>query len=288
MSLAPTLAQRTHALLVLGRVSNLPTVWSNCLAAWLLGGGGRWQNFALLCLGATLLYTGGMFLNDAFDVEFDRQYRRERPIISGQVSVQFVWLASAAFLCLGWLAIFPLGTRAAVFAGLLLACIVAYNAVHKRTQLAPLLMASCRFLLYLVSASAAQFGAGRSVAWPALALFCYVVGLSYLARVESTGVIVSRWPAVLLFFPLLMAFIFGARTGAQFWVAAVAQSLWVLWCLTGGLPPARRFLNSGVAGLLAGIPLVDWLGVGCWPVFGLAFPICFLLALILQRVAPAT
>jgi 4-hydroxybenzoate polyprenyltransferase len=273
---------------VLGRVSNLPTVWSNCLAAWLLGGGGRWQSFALLCLGAILLYTGGMFLNDAFDVEFDRQYRSERPIIAGHVSAQFVWIASAALLSLGWLALLRLGFKTAAFGGLLLLCIVAYNAVHKRTQFAPLLMASCRFLLYLVSASAAHFGASRSVVWSALALFCYIVGLSYIARVESTGAIVSRWPTVLLFLPLLVTFIFGAHAGTQFWIAAVAQPLWVFWCLTGGLPPASRFLSSGVAGLLAGIPLVDWLAAGSWPGFGLTFPICFLMALILQRVAPAT
>ena len=29
-----------YALLILGRVSNLPTVWWNCFAGWLLGGGG--------------------------------------------------------------------------------------------------------------------------------------------------------------------------------------------------------------------------------------------------------
>src|SRR5437899_1088645 len=64
-----------RTLLVLGRISNLPTVWSNCLAAWLLAGGGPWSRFAILGTGASFLYTGGMFLNDAFDVEFDRKYR---------------------------------------------------------------------------------------------------------------------------------------------------------------------------------------------------------------------
>ena len=64
-----------RALLVLGRVSNLPTVWSNCLAGWLLGGGGEWGGFCWLCLGATALYVGGMYLNDAFDAEFDRVFR---------------------------------------------------------------------------------------------------------------------------------------------------------------------------------------------------------------------
>ena len=290
MSPGLPLAQRIRVLFVLGRISNLPTVWSNCFAAWLLGGGGRWQELLQLCLGATLLYSGGMFLNDAFDVKFDRQYRSERPIVSGQISLRFVSIAGAALLGLGWLALASLGASVAVFAALLLICIVFYNAVHKRTRLAPLLMASCRFLLYLVAASAAQAGASRLVLWFALSLFCYIVGLSYFARVESTGGIVSRWPSLLLFLPLVLAFTFGEASRPRLWVAAAVQCLWVMLCLNGALPKIRRFLRGGVAGLLAGIPFVDWLSVaGCISQTpDLVFPILFLFALILQRVAPAT
>src|SRR2546429_470557 len=50
-----------RTLLVLGRVSNLPTVWSNCLAGWWLGGGGNIDKLPFLLEGATFLYTGGMF-----------------------------------------------------------------------------------------------------------------------------------------------------------------------------------------------------------------------------------
>ena len=71
---------RLRTLLILGRVSNLPTVWSNCLAGWWLGGGGNTGKLPFLFAGTTLLYIGGMYLNDAFDVEFDRQHRKERPI----------------------------------------------------------------------------------------------------------------------------------------------------------------------------------------------------------------
>ena len=287
---APPLIERLRVLLVLGRISNLPTVWSNCLAAWILSGGGPLQPFLLLCLGATFLYTGGMFLNDAFDVEFDRKYRAERPIISGQVSLRFVWIAGGALLCLGWFALFRLSARTATFGGLLLICIITYNAVHKSTSLAPLLMAGCRFLLYLVAGSAAQAGAGSSVIWFASALLCYIVGLSYLARVESTAGIVSHWPAFLLLLPLVFAISYCGKPGAQLWAAVSIQALWVLWCLSGGYSSAKRFLSSGVAGLLAGIPLVDWLAVSCrLPVdLALAFPAFLLLALLLQRVAPAT
>src|SRR5213075_1303788 len=76
--------------LILGRVSNLPTVWSNCLAGWWLGGGGNSGMLPFLFAGVTLLYLGGMFLNDAFDVEFDRQHREERPIPSGRISLATV------------------------------------------------------------------------------------------------------------------------------------------------------------------------------------------------------
>lgn len=284
------LPQKMRVLLILGRVSNLPTVWSNCFAAWFLGGSGRGQDFALLCVGATLLYTGGMFLNDAFDVEFDRKYRSERPIVAAQVSLRFVWITGVTCLVFGWLALVPLGGRAATFGGLLLTAIVLYDAVHKKTTLAPLLMATCRFLLYLLAASAAQLGAGRSAIWFAFALFCYIVGLSYFARVESAGGMVSRWPAALLVVPIVVAILRSSRTAAPLWIALVVQPLWVVWCLTGGLRRGKQLLPGGVAGLLAGIPFVDWLAVGCCisPELALAFPGFFLGALLLQRFAPAT
>src|SRR5688572_13786957 len=98
-----------RALLVLGRVSNLPTVWSNCLAGWALAGGvpltadyrqmiDEPRNFLVLCLGASLMYIGGMYLNDAFDADFDRQHRRERPIPSGAIGVTAVWTLGTIWL----------------------------------------------------------------------------------------------------------------------------------------------------------------------------------------------
>src|SRR6186713_2936577 len=87
--------------LVLARASNLPTVWSNCLAGWLLGGGGDLIKFLWLCIGATFLYTGGMFLNDAFDADFDRQHRRQRPIPSGAITEREVWSSGLIFLGFG-------------------------------------------------------------------------------------------------------------------------------------------------------------------------------------------
>ena len=56
----------------LGRVSNLPTVWTNVLAGGILAGADPAHPLVLVpLLAASLLYVGGMYLNDAFDAEID-------------------------------------------------------------------------------------------------------------------------------------------------------------------------------------------------------------------------
>src|SRR5512137_991305 len=121
---------RFCTLLTLGRVSNLPTVWSNCLAAWMLAGGG--SRLGLLLASGSCLYIGGMFLNDACDVEFDRRHRQERPIPSGLISRGAVWRWAAGLLLAGVLLAIPFGGRALACALALLAAIVAYDLWHKQ------------------------------------------------------------------------------------------------------------------------------------------------------------
>jgi 4-hydroxybenzoate polyprenyltransferase len=115
---------RWRTLLILGRVSNLPTVWSNCLAGWWLGGGATVGKLPFVLAGATCLYLGGTFLNDAFDADFDRQHRRERPIPSGSISVETVRRWGLAWLALGMLSLFRLGMEAGVLGLVLLLCIL--------------------------------------------------------------------------------------------------------------------------------------------------------------------
>jgi hypothetical protein len=276
--------------LVLARVSNLPTVWSNCLAAWLLCGGRSWVRFGLLSLGATLLYTGGMFLNDAVDEGFDRRYRPERPIPSGLVTSRTVWALSFLWLGAGWAIFLFLGTAAIVMASLLFGTIVLYDIVHKRTILAPLLMAACRFLLYLLAASVVAQTLNPPVLWRSAALAAYIIGLSYLARGESTGALLARWTLALVFVPALVCLLHPASAGMNPWnvfAVVLVQVTWTIWCLWRPKPRLLSAIPQGVAGLLAGIALVDWLAaIG----FGLpcAFICLFLLAFLLQRLAPAT
>lgn len=58
--------------LKLGRVSNLPTVWTNVFTGMALAAGvGAEPRLAILIVSLSLFYVGGMFLNDAFDSGFD-------------------------------------------------------------------------------------------------------------------------------------------------------------------------------------------------------------------------
>src|SRR5262249_49744704 len=69
-------AMKLATALRLGRVSNLPTVTSNVVAATALAGGHP-SRITLLatCAAMSLMYVAGMWLNDAFDRDIDRVER---------------------------------------------------------------------------------------------------------------------------------------------------------------------------------------------------------------------
>lgn len=279
-----------RTLLVLGRVSNLPTVWSNCLAGWMLGGGGSVWRFVLLCCGTTCLYIGGMYLNDAFDVEFDREFRRERPIPSGAISLEAVWRWSFVWMVVGIASLIMLGSSAVILGLLLGGAIVLYDAVHKMVTFSPVLMAACRFLLFLLAATAGSEGIDGMVIWCALALACYIVGLSYVARFESVPGALRYWPLVVLLAPVVLAqFANAGPYRLPSLVLSMALVLWIVLCLQHTLWAPHRNVPRTVSGLLAGICLVDWLAVCNGPILVMSvFPVLLLAALLFQRFVPAT
>lgn len=285
---APASPALPRALLVLARASNLPTVWSNVLAAALLAGGFSRGELGLALLAATLLYTGGMYLNDAFDTAFDRQHRPERPIPSGVVPARLVWTLGFAMLAAGLGLFLLLGKLAAVFAALLTAAILVYNAVHKAVAFAPVLMALCRYLLF-VAAAAVAGPPGGYVLWAATALGGYIVGLSYVARRESAGGALTWWPLLPLAAPALLALLVSPPEELPRVLAPLG--LYALWTVRSLGQLWRAEPNPGrcVAALLAGIPLVDLLALAPdpWP-YGAAFLALFGLSLAFQKVIPAT
>src|SRR3954451_19544484 len=139
----------------LGRVSNLPTVWTNVLAGIALAGGDPTLGRAApLALAVSLFYVAGMFLNDAFDVRWDKVHRPERPIPAGEVDVITVFTAGFGLMAAGLLllAFCPGSTVSAGFA--LCVCIVIYDATHKANPLAPVVMGLCRVLVYVIGGQA--------------------------------------------------------------------------------------------------------------------------------------
>lgn len=286
----PRLLSRVRTLLVLGRVSNLPTVWSNCLAGWWLGGGGSLSGLLLLCLGASCLYVGGMYLNDAFDAEFDRQHRRERPIPSQAITEREVWRWGVAWMILGVIITGLLGAGVLTVALLLAGGIVLYDAVHKLTPLSPVLMAGCRFWLFLLAAAAGSEGVTGLAIWGACALGAYVIGLSYVAKVESAPGAIRFWPLTFLAGPLVIGL--AANAGPFFARAALLGVLlagWAAWCLQFTFGRTRKNYGRTVAGLLAGIVWVDALAVcGGNPLIMACFFSLFLVCLLLQKFIPAT
>lgn len=286
----PSCLLRGRVLLVLGRVSNLPTVWSNCLAAFVLSEGNSYGDLALLMLGASLFYLGGMYLNDAFDAGFDRQFRKERPIPSGAIREETVWILGGLQLALGFVCFSVAGRVPYLLSILLGASILVYNAAHKAVSWSPILMALCRFVLFLAVASTGQDKIAGSVLWSAIALSCYIVGLSCVARRESGGGLLSWWPCLLLLFPAVLAFLVNNGIYRVYGIAAIlAYTGWTLFCLRDIYWKSPPDIGRGVSHLLAGIVLVDLLSINLMDMGPVIFMAGFFgAALFLQKFIPAT
>ncbi len=174
----------------LGRVSNVPTVWTNVAAGIALAGAGLQPGLVfVLGLAVSLFYVGGMYLNDAFDAAWDREHRPERPIPSGQVQARTVYLAGFGMLLAGLVLVgcTAAPTRAPLYASAVLcSLIVLYDYSHKSNPLGPLVMALCRVSVYALAALAVrQPPLPTAVYLGSFALLLYLVFLSTLARKET-------------------------------------------------------------------------------------------------------
>jgi MFS family permease len=180
---------RWRSYLLLSRISNLPTVGTNVLAG-IVGSSANvdWPGYLWLSLVVSLFYTGGMFLNDAFDEPFDRKRRPERPIPRGDVSRAEVFVVGGLFLLTGELL---LVTRSAalLFGVVLATAIVIYDYSHKNNPIAPLIMGACRGFVYCLAA-AASGGLTVAVVVGAGVVTAYVAGLTVVAKLAGPN---ARW-----------------------------------------------------------------------------------------------
>jgi len=245
-------------LLRLGRVSNLPTVWTNVLAATVLAGG-AWQSgrTALVLIAMSLFYVGGMYLNDYYDRTIDARERPERPIPAGDIAANTVAAAGFAMLCGGIALLAATGLLAAVMGLILAALIVAYNLFHKGVALSPVTMGLCRAFVYFGAAAAVSGEVSRPVMLAGFALTAYVAGLTYAARQESLDRVGNLWPLVLLAAPMVLA-LPALREGA--WAIVILLGL-LGWSAYAVYLLAKRPMPGAVpravGALIAGISLVD-------------------------------
>lgn len=284
--------------LLLGRVSNLPTVWSNMLAGMVLAGGMLAPGSLVLAgVAFTLFYLGGMYLNDAFDADIDARERPERPIPSGRVSRSTVYVAGYAMLfvglaLLGWLAYTGGLGLLALWAGVGLAvAIVAYDANHKANPLSPLIMGLCRMLVYVAAGALVAAELGASLWLGAGACLAWLIGLTYVAKQENLGQVKNMWPLAFLLAPVIYgALVAAGAASALTWLFVAGLAGWALVCLRFVVRRGPGDIPRAVVSLIAGISLLDAMLIATAGqlVLSMLALVAFVLTLALQRVVPGT
>ena len=282
----------------LGRVSNLPTVWTNVIAGVALAGGSTGDRRIIpLILALSLFYTAGMFLNDAFDWKIDSEERKDRPIPRNEVTAKTVYTMGGFMIGIGLLILVgigyltPTGTKFwPVLAGLILCgMIVLYDWHHKNNPLSPLIMGGCRMMVYITAALAVSVHPSREVLWGGLVLLCWIIGLTYIAKQEISSDFASLWPIGFLAMPFLYWFQYVLENdlAAVIWLGLFVLTVFVLYLLKRRHPGD---VGLGVVTLIAGISLLDALFVLQWGSSGACLLAigAFFMTLGLQRVVPGT
>jgi UbiA prenyltransferase family len=291
MSAITTIAPASlGTLLRLGRVSNLPTVWTNVLAATVIAGGDPLSaRTALVILAMTLFYIGGMYLNDAFDREVDARERPKRPIAAGEISALAVFAAGFMMLAGGVGTMALHGFLPALTGLALAAAIVLYDLHHKGNPFSPVLMGICRALVYAGAAAAATDSVSVPIVIAAGALFAHVVGLTYAAKQESLDRIGRLWPLAVLALPLVVALpaITNSWMALAAWAALAAANLVAVEELRRRTRPGA--VPRAVSHLIAAISLVDAVLVAALsPLTALVCWLGYALTRAFQRFVPGT
>lgn len=281
--------------LKLGRVSNLPTIWTNTLVGLSFGSLTlNWQVGLLACSIFSLFYLAGMYLNDAFDAEWDQQHQNQRPIPAGEVRKQTVVTFALVFLAVAFtlLLIFSeqvLLTLLLAFA--LVLCILLYDWKHKHwPHVAPWIMGSCRFAVYVCAAS--MVGAAL-ISWELLliagSLLFYIAGITALARSEHENMVDGVLPLILLFTPVICILVLGYQSTHAI-LAALFALAWTVRAVLRVHSGAKGSVGQAVAALLAGIAAIDAGFLFALEYFYAAASclLAFILCLLLQKKIAAT
>lgn len=233
------------------------------------------------------MYTGGMYLNDWSDANYDRQHRPERPIPAQQVSQKTVGLCAIAYFTLAVSISLLISTSATLWLCLLLTTVVAYDLHHKNNTHSPLLMAACRALLYPWAASLHSEALSADIFIAALGAFSYTLALTWIARKPS---LFKQTPIPMGALIALPAILWLAYSGGQLSVNTIAAlSGFTLWCAYSLRGLYLRPLNDGftIKNLIAGLCAVDLMALSFYgslsPINSLLFIALLFSTLLLQK-----
>ncbi|MEO5916442.1 MAG: UbiA family prenyltransferase [Luteolibacter sp.] len=311
-----------HALLSTARVANVPSVVSNVWVGVVLGivmrvyaeewiPSAPWVPAGFLAVAGVLLYIGGNFFNDWMDHKWDAEHRPERALPRGLFPTRLYAALAVCLMGAGVTVAGAVNLRSGMVAGGIVFWIIVYTVWHKRSAWAVVPMGMCRALLPVMGFLALlpkvdSISMVIMISPVACGLFAYIMGLSLSARYESMAKppmrvgVMSR--GLLLMTAVFLALgnrIFSLDRLASIW-GVLPYLVWTGCCLRFWRKPVPKL----VSGLLAGIPLVDWMVLlpvaatfagnpreGAWHLAIVSFaipPLAFVSALLLQRLAPAT
>jgi 4-hydroxybenzoate polyprenyltransferase len=268
-------ARKIRSLLATARLPNVPSVVSNvwlgiALAAFHSGFDETRENAlaaVLLSLAGVLLYVSGNFLNDWYDREWDMKNRPERALPQRLFNAKCYLAVAIITVGLGIALATFVHLRSGMTAAAIAFFILIYTRWHKGAVWPVIPMGICRALLPVmgwlaftkVSFTVSSPEPLVFIGAHALGLLVYVAGLSLSARYES----MAEPPAGALFFSRAL-FIAAGLLMTLWWVPKVPQlailglipyAVWLVICVSVYRRPIPKF----VSGLLAGIPLVDWI-----------------------------
>jgi len=276
------------------RISNLPTCWTNVLTGCAIGSVGACEPVAILpviilAIIISLFYMAGMALNDLVDVKIDKEQRPDRPIASGRISPRAALIFIVMLFATAIILLLIYFRHCIYLAMLLAAMIVLYDITHKRFSYSVVFMASCRALIYIISACAV-FGAGTrefstDIAIASAILGSYIALVTLIARSENKQQIHKRrWLSIAIM--LLVPTVFALSLPATVYPCIIALALLIILsraALLAFTEPPR--IKQAVLTWLACICLLDCLllAVLSSPVSAIIAGLCFVVVTLSHR-----
>ena len=182
-----------------------------------------------MCASLSLFYSGGMCLNDLYDIEVDRVHKPFRPIPSGRLSLKETTLFTVILFGLALFLLFFVPYPKAYYPGFfLLLAIVIYDRTHKKYPLTVVLIALCRLMVFIISSMAVSGTVGVGAFIAGSVQFVYIIVLSLASRYENS----IRRKFFFSFMPTMLACI-SLLDGMV--MALLASPAWLIAGLSGAV-----------------------------------------------------